>query len=500
MKRQHEPRPVELTQPFATFIETEQSDFTVTVPRSFCFSLPKDEDTTQARKVHFASLRMLPDFFNVRNLTLNQDVFDPTKVEQFTLGFYFKMQNVALSNDNNRPVLDLTTYNTEAIIRGLNAKAVELKKTWQANPPFLVDFVTNDYELSDKALFTIFLEKLPKNPDVLKTWYNAIIFNKEKHQNSLFDYKYDLYYPKTNPYSLPRPSVLHQIRVRILVAPHTILTLSNFLFLELLGFKLNTENRLYKKQQQIVLDNIDGETWREFIALDAPLAHPEIQEVEPNKRTYFNFNHLYADGKLHNWDVLTINKFKQQDLLDENTFFTSIFLALRNIMKPYNFDVKFSPTHRMFLFPPPDPQTMPVFKLVVSDIVAWKLGYGLVKFIDADTVKPTSGATSNVKQTFEESAFILCFDTAMVFVTSQYDGASRLVESQDSFMAELKPYPEGILALVSPSDYFRVQEQASGSDYVQLKFHLWTFNDEGERVRFWWPCKARLTGVLKSLL
>lgn len=179
--------------PFALFIEPEQNKFSLTVPREFCFDQPKDVHYNRAKHIYFPSLRILPEFFNIRNLALNHEPpVEPKKVNNFSLGLQFKMHKVALPNDTSRPAV-IITHNVETVIKDLNKAADILKKNWQYMPPFLVDFVPINDTTNNEPQLTL-------KPELLSLWYGTNQYNETLHKKTLFTTRN---YPHCNPYSLP---------------------------------------------------------------------------------------------------------------------------------------------------------------------------------------------------------------------------------------------------------------------------------------------------------
>lgn len=474
--------------PFAQFIDPHQNIFTLKVPRQFCFDQPKNESYNQARRLFFPSLRVLPEFFNIRNLALNQEQIDVTAQRDLAIGVQFKMKDVGYPNDNSRPSFVFSTTNTATIIRQLNQVAKQMQQSWQAFPPFLVDFVPIDYNED-------YFPKRFKLGDLLETWYDADTFIESVHRQSLFE---TVDYPGSNPYTLPAPDKFNLIRIRIIIAPYTVLTMSNFHALQALGFKVK-ENNMFLRRNQIMITNLRQPTFLMMTAELPPTPYFADDPVPNLAATYFNQSNIFDTNTVHILDVVTRITFTEEALLDPAYFLELVDQRLASFRNKMNINVRLNKTTKSFVFPEYN-ENMPILRLVVSEITSHMLGYGPVSIIDASTEKQT-GPSSNLKHSYEESAFILSFDTGIIYITSNYKGGSMMVASHESFIAELKPFSEGILALASQdSHYWWLSEDRSGSDTVTLEFFMWTLNDDNQRIPFNWPCKARIVGVLKSML
>lgn len=476
--------------PFAQFIDPHQNIFTLKVPRQFCFDQPKNESYNQARRLFFPSLRVLPEFFNIRNLALNQEQIDVTAQRDLTLGVQFKMKNVGYPNDNTRPSFVFSTTNTATIIRQLNQVAKQMQQSWQAFPPFLVDFVPVNYDEDS------FPDRIALTSELLKTWYDSDRFIESVHKQSLFE---TVGYPGSNPYTLPLPDKFDLIRIRIIISPYTVVTLSNFHALQNLGFKVGVEYNILSRRNQIWMMNSRQPSYL-IITADLPPTPYFADDPVPNlPATYFNQSNIFDTNTLHIYDVVTKISFTEEALLDPAHFLELVDQRLTSFRNKLNINVRLNKTTKSFVFPENN-ENMPILRLMVSEITSSMLGYGPVSIIDASTEKQT-GPSSNLKHSYEESAFILSFDTGIIYITSNYKGGSMMVASHESFIAELKPFSEGILALASQdSHYWWLSEDRSGSDTVTLEFFMWTLNDDNQRIPFNWPCKARIVGVLKSML
>lgn len=480
--------------PFALFIEPHQHTFSLKVPRQFCFDQPRDESYNQAKRLFFPSLRVLPEFFNIRNLAMNQELLDITSVKSFSLGVQFKMKDISLPNDASRPSFTFTTTNTKSIIKQLNQVAQDLKQPWQYFPPFLVDFISAQATTNQSSQKNFILTRA-----LSREWYGMDVADESIHKQTLFD---TIGFPASNPYPLPEQTVFSNIRCRLLVPPYTTLTLSNLNPFRALGFEEGQEH-IEKKYNQVVINNEHQGTYLSIVATRPPYTYADSDPVPKAPKTFFNMTHRFDDEQLHIFHNLVEKEFKGDSLLDSDEFADIVYKALNSLQVLMNLNIALDKSTKTFEFPIETTQ-MPILRLVVSEIVSHVLGYGPTSIIDADTEKDkTGGSSTTLKQSYEESAFILSFDTGIIYISSNYKGGSMMVESHESFIAELKPFPEGILSLASTTqepNFWYVSEDMSGSDTVTLEFYLWTFNNHNERIPFDWPCKARIVGVLKSML
>lgn len=264
-----------------------------------------------------------------------------------------------------------------------------------------------------------------------------------------------------------------------------------------LGFA--EDHRLIKKKdRQIWIDNLDSQLYEEFIATYPPANLSATDTLPSPKQTLFNFTHFFDDSKVHTFPTLRTISIVENALEDRPLFYALVDESLKEIQKGFNINIAIDKTGT-FVFPSHDQESMPTLTLIVSEIVSYMCGYGTVNYIDRETNKVTGSTQSNVKASYEESAFILSMDTGMTYLTANYIGGSMLVGSQESFIAELRPFSEGILAMESVSSYFQLSEDLSGSEFVQLDFYLWTDHNQ-KRFPFSWNCKARIVGVIKSTI
>lgn len=490
---------------FAIFIDPHQHEFSLTVPRKFCFAEPRDEDHHRAKRLFFPTLRVLPEFFNIRSLAMNQETFDLTAHNTFELGLQFKLQSVSLPNDNDRPSFTHSNVITSEIIKGLNRAGKALQQPWQYYQPFLIDFCSVQ-DIRNPSL------RFKMSAELAQTWYKTSTWDETLYKDSLFEASTaaGAEFPFANPYSLPAPTEFDSIRCRIIIPPYTSISISNFKVFEKLGFdtaESKLQPNIIAKYKQTWLDNFNSSEFLIIVANNAPIKYNVIDPPIVTKTiSYFNQHHFYDDSRVHNFQGLDKVEFTQEAVLDPDIFLTLVEKSLQKVRNKFNFNITLNKTTSTIMFPTAAALAeakggeIPILRLMVSEIVAFLLGYGSVNYIDSKSQKITS-QSSQLKTSFEEAAFILSFDTAIILLTSEYKGGSMIVGSNDSLIAELKPFPEGILALASPQEahFFQLGEELSGPE-ITLRFYLWTLNDRNQRIPFNWPCKARIVGSLKSML
>jgi hypothetical protein len=513
---------------FRTKVTPRQHSFNVTVPRWFCFedSKPPEQSHVLQRKLYFNTLRVIPDYFDIKATLLKMD-----PVEEFTadgsyhIGLHINLQDIAITDLKQRPKIIRSHVEKDPMAKLLaevNMIGLDFKKDYMTYQPFFVDWKPRmkSGTTMTEAQFKDFLKKMnanPKRPETGIDWYDSSIYQRnwinvplmnsppaEHTHIPVFDSHLKTYsFEEVNPFSYPTDAYRENTTIRLHIAPYTMLAASNPMVFQTLGFEIESQFKLHS-DKLYAFDNSRNPHWIHLDAHFAPFPHATylkdysafnvISTLEQNK---------YTKIHLHTFDAIESVKCTQADLALKEVLNRFVSTAVKKIAKTFNIEVSYDETTQSFSFPQVPSSNLQTFKIILPPPVGILLGYGNVPYVDKSSKK----VAMRNDVSLEVQAYILAMDTGMIYVTGEYSGTSLVVGTQQSFLGELRPSSDGTLSLVNSDryieklrDFLRVPECRSGSDEITIEFNLTTFDKEGKTQPLIWPCNATIFGGLRSRL
>jgi hypothetical protein len=489
--------------PFGYNLPANQNYFQVTVPRSFCFYSPVNKHYVVANKLYFSSLRIVPGFFNIAATSLKQDSLDEENVtKSYPITLDFKIYNVSLLNDNERPKLlkptSTTTGTPESLAREFNKVIGQLKRDWNKELPFFCDWVPWSSE-TQQVIDNVdaFIDNLNSGTITGIDWYDKYLKSLTKFQRpmSILNFSsisHEFKFAKVNKFKFPELNNINA-RIRLFIAPYSALSASNVMIFKSLGFD---DTQYETSESQVILSNLNSDKWKSITA-KYPSFFQKLIDNEIQPQTYFNI--IYAldhNSNTHNFvENIILTK---KELVEKTPVVTKMNQVITNFSDKLNVRLFFNSQTKIFVFPPLN-SSIHLMKINMPKLIASNLGYGTVQYITNQSKK----VAIDSKLSFEKQALLLSMNTGLIYVSADYSGLSQIGHTQEAFLGELEPSNKGYLDLVKTSqheivDYFTVSENQSGSAFITLTFKMKTFNKKGYIKDFAWTNDAKVFGNLRS--
>ena len=465
--------------PFQSGLRAGGSRFKIAIPRAFLTCpLAQNVVQTRRREFQFLALEMIPDFYNKDALLLNYDTEEDLALEsQYELHLHLTLQ----PNVFGKGLLELGREDAAGLspfLYKVNAQSFNLKPQGLERGPFFLDWI-------DTAR-TAHLEQGETLNDLMRAEaesYYGMTLDANLHANKLPASYASV--PGANGYLFPNninvPLRETRLRVRLGVAPNTVVSFASKKMLENLGFLSESRSGLRRHP----FENADANGFKYFVAESSPALQARMEAgkiyVKPAAETLFASSQLSLTGP---------DKRSNETLLQKTKALFKDWAETTNV----DLDLGFNTGTKTFnLIWPANAQVH--LRLTGDPTLFEILGFGLVKSVD-----PTSTVEAfsvHAKETATKTQ-ILCYDTGQIIVTCPNVASNLASISSNQYMTSLFPQSSGKMEMplhlgnrVVPPAF-----ESGEDDTVPLECRLWKFNDNGVRVPFKWVCGAVVSGIL----
>ena len=283
------------------------------------------------------------------------------------------------------------------------------------------------------------------------------------------------------------------LRLRLHIAPMTVVQFSNNLLLEDLGFTEKSYGA--KVGRRFTLKNSSPNGYVTIEAEKAPKAvvlpvTPTVFFCAPLREVYFS---PFVSVSV------TQEKFKSNE---------SIFLLLQEALARLNswanifVSVGYSGDEKKFRFVFPTARM--TLKLQCDSRLAERLGYGLVQLIGPGSL-PGVAVAQEVAIDADGLSRALVWDTVLAAVCLENSSSITAYGFNGPLLATLTPQDPGVLTLKKRRSGSEEDEAAaraptvqSGQATVPLTFSVWTFGKKSSVVPLHWPVHCFAAGILRG--
>ena len=316
-------------------------------------------------------------------------------------------------------------------------------------------------------------------------------YNESTHHNALPESAKKL--PGVNNFKLPSDlDEIETVRLRIHIAPMTLVHFSSNTLLEDLGF--TADNYGGKEGRRYHLNNSGVSGYLTVVAKNVPRETIQAMPV-----TFFCTRVMEYYYSPYIKVVINEEEFKSNAKV-----LAQVQNALKDLNKKTNLTVslKYTENEKKFKF------TLPNKRLVVSvhcdSRLADRLGYGPVSVI-AHGTDPMAAVEKDSKIDADALSRALVWDTGMAIVTMDSSSAINTIGLSGQLMATLLPKdPPGILQMNFNSQdeeaAARAPSTVSSQEMVPLKFNIYTMGKNSSVVPLQWPVNCYVGGVLRGRL
>ena len=324
-------------------------------------------------------------------------------------------------------------------------------------------------------------------------YYYEGAYSQEEHYNALPLSARTL--PGINNYRLPKDvEQVENLRLRIHVAPMTLVHFTNNLLLQDLGFTQKMYGPMVNRGFAVKNNSASG-----YLTLVAEW--PPKPTVLPLKPTTFYCKPLRA--LYHSPPVMlsvTQEKFGSNESMLQ---LMQGALEKLNAWTNVRARVSYTATDKKYVFTFPDNRVS--VKLLCDSRLAERLGYGLSQSISSGSV-PGAAEVKNAKIDADGLSRALVWDTVMAAVSLENSSSLAAFGFDGPLLATLMPENPGVLALrrseagLEGTEAVRAPTVQSGQSSVPLKFRVWTFRKNSSIVPLNWPVHCFAAGVLRGRL
>ena len=477
--------------PFHKYLPPGDSNFTVSVPKSFLTCYSPIDQTIKRRNFFFGSLRLVPDFFAKDSYLFDLDTEEELNAEtsnQFNLihrtsPFLYTVPDSTWELETKSS--NLADNKVETFLDVVNKYTESAKPLGLVNAPFFFDWTTQDYELSknEDLDFDAYITSIANS-------FYADVSNMTKFSNALQPSQRKI--PEANNWVFPQLAytdeiLLNTVRIRLAVAPNTKVLISQKKMLALLGFR--ADSRTLRKFE---FANPSSDSYLYYVAEDPPTLN------------IFNYGKITA-AIVSNALIspVQILKMTVQDKKSNVKLFESLKKKLNRLSEQTNidFNIEYDVREEIFKFIfPSNPGLKTVFKC--DNDLSVRLGYGLKREITSGDV--AKAVPNLVVKESAKKAKILSFDTGHVVVTCFNTSSNLTSVSNNQYIASLLPDNAGMMT-ISPCvgenpSFVPPNYEVDGNNNVPLICNLMKFNNEGNLIPFQWKTGAYISGILQGKL
>ena len=302
-----------------------------------------------------------------------------------------------------------------------------------------------------------------------------------------FDFLNNCVFPTVND-----PEYIKWVRMRMWVAPNTMITFSNHNLPSTMGF-LEHQIPAKSKKGQIEYTNIGTEKYRLWQGHSAPSFDVPTEKVKATKIHSYTANTTILSPTVN----LTTIKKKERDPELLAADYSKVISALGKRMNVF-MNLEYNAALKKFKVVYPTNPNISI-RMFVPVQVLGQLGYDPSQgssdcIAQTDTPDPVNPTVDT--EDLEKKAKALVYDTGMLAVDVEEQTSHLSSHSGTFLMATLHPRDDGTLRnRVYLWDVPRVQVSNTNPD---LRFVLYRFDDENRRLSLGWPVGAYVFGTLNG--
>jgi hypothetical protein len=301
----------------------------------------------------------------------------------------------------------------------------------------------------------------------------------------------------TNNYTFPifaqdDEEVMNDLRLRLHIAPNTVVSFSSNGFLNAMGFD-NTQYGPRKKYNRFNIENPFKDRYLTIAAENSPNVGVLLTRLG-DRVSISSMERIWASRDVS--CTMSIANFRQNREIERE-----VNNILDEIASETNFDVdlKFDLAQKTFSFIFPDNPNMKV-TLHLPKELANRLGFGSgVTRITRESIAESVGDYTAVTDA-ELLSKTLVYDTGMVIVTLDNLSSMSTLGMSEFYMACLRPTSDGTIELrrttdLPPSIYL---PSSGGSNTSQVLCNIWVYNEDGTTRRIDWKTGLYVAGILQG--
>lgn len=455
--------------PFRELIPRGSNEFNIQVPQEWAKSYD----------FYFSDIQLVPDYYSheAAQFDLDPDVeLDTTTVYQFRVEAQYKDPKAVNPLPFEYPKGKTTP---SQFIKSFNDHFETNKHPQQKFTPCFIDWDNFDRNPTEATIADA------------ETYYN-MGYDASIHSNALPKSVRDLKGVNNSVFpTTTNPLALEMVRVRLNVAPQSMLVFSNDSHINNLGFSVRDIGGR-KGHRQFFIYNMDDE-WKQVTALIKPPT--EFEATHPIKV----WSHP-IQNKIIGPLVSVVISLK--DYLDHAALVKKLNQAFKKAADVINveFAIMYNQTKQKFEFMYPSDSNM-LINIFMEGTMATRLGYPFVKYITQDMIPEMVLAKPDISD-ISSKAKSLCMDTGMINVFLD-DVPTNTVKGDNGFlMADLYPDPMGVMKMsmycFSPP-MARVSTHLAGpQNTITARFHLSRVYETGTLAPFVWKTNAYIFGSLRG--
>ena len=470
--------------PFRVHVPAGESLFSVAVPQSYC-----------DRSFYFSKLSLMPDYFSTQAATYGQDLEEELDSPVDNYSLYITLAfNVDRLFDSKRYDQELSKGSTPTrtigeLMTDINNYFETNKPAGMVRTPLFFDWIDTDLLEASKDSMS----------DVIKVTGNLYYdepFEETKHGNRLPPSVSNMAGVNTTlfPSNLNTEDMQDRIRIRMHLAPACRVVFSTDAQLSAMGF---TKDELGVRvgRRPLVLAN-SKRTYAVMQASDSPLFETEWTGPPYTKVHVTPFKDTWVSPEIK------FNNFKRRDEQKNARLAEEVQKVIDKFALWSNWDLnfKYTSSNYTFVFNFPNNDAVRA-RLYVTPALAFRLGYGLVRHIDATSRPETKPEVTDIKE-LTKMALALVFDTGLVVVSLNNSSSNTTSNIDNLFMADLDPQPPGVLKMIGcdPTSLVQVPSYMTGSGAsAAVSFVLSRFNEQGKPEPFAWKTGGYVNGVLTGI-
>lgn len=489
----------EKAKPIKCVVHARQSQFDVKLPNYFFI----DNVTNASKRILLSDVRLCPDYYSQmaaehgldsaeENDAMKTIELKATATVSPTIFKDADCHEVTVSTP------EATTTTSTTLMEMFNKFVARRKPIDLLRVPVFFDWIHKSVPVYDEANISFFDDSF---------YTDDTAYASATHSNVLDKSVRDL--PDVNNFKFPTERsvyVMQKARARMHLAPNTRVIFSNPYLMLRFGFA-KSQCRIYNKQY--IFEN-ETSQWR-VITGNMPFCYVDLTRGEMEEQDEL-LDYIPCDIRsphkvkieLCNTDITTGPVFleiKNKDWYKKDTALeTALTTALKSLSNELNLSLKMTylTAGKKFFFVFPDNQYISNVRLFTGAELANRMKYGLVEFLTKDSRPPDDATDSTL--TYEEKARTLVYDAQIVWITLDQTSCNATLNSNEEVMCMLHPYRDGTMRSSNSdlSHTVKVPNYALGSDYISVRFNLWTFDTNGKPTPLKWNTCAIVTGLLRS--
>lgn len=460
--------------PFRHLLKTGEHSFAVELPRQF-----------GDREFVVAHMSLTPDYYSTQAAQLgleDDEDFDAPIQYNIALSCVYEYARMAFPIHYNHPTGQLTT---DSFVRGLNRTFGDTRPSHCLRPPVFVDWIDSTglelgYDMNEYV------------PLQAQRYYN-VDYDAGAHFDALPETVRDLPWANNNhlPTALGEDAVAATVRLRINIAPLTVVTFSNEKQLVTMGFDATQFGKRVQHNQYRLTN--DQTHYRSVVAV-----------TKPGERLLVTTCVVGALPAKDEMDVLAASVHASKKiLLHDVLLVAAVNKALLSLAERSNLLLKLTrdPGDGTFRFAHPlDPQVRTTLHL--DRKLAQRLGYLHGEALTKDT-RPAPVAELAERLDVSLPARATALDTGLVVVTLKDATSANTVGASERLLTVLLPASHGTMDTsqvkfrLPPA---RVDRQRYGtSSLLAVDLNLMRIYDDKILRPFVWPTGAYVQGLLVGL-